>query len=162
MKLLKQHGLLLVVGLLVLGLLSFGVYQANNQPLQTINLPIVENCQLESTACVAKLPNGGEVKFEITPKNAKPTQTLELDLQAKQVDIDSVKVKFDGKTMNMGFLEYNLKPKDSKDETAYFNGQGGLSVCIRGKMDWVVTVKIQIDNKLYNIPFSMDTYYFGG
>ena len=157
---LKQHGLKFVVSIAILAMLIFAWYIESQKENQTITLPIVKNCKLQTTSCKASLPIGGALTFEISPKNPTPSNTLDLDVHLENIDTTSVRIKFNGKTMNMGYLEYDLKPKSKSEQTAHYSGLGGLSVCILGKMEWVVTVSILIDDIYYEVPFEMDTFYY--
>ena len=76
---------------------------------ERIRLPIVTNCPLHLQACSTQLPSGGELHFEISPKTPGPTDALQLKADFKQVKPDAVRVKFEGRDMYMGYLEYDLK-----------------------------------------------------
>ena len=125
-----------------------------------IKLPPVDDCQLQQKPCSARLPSGAEIEFEISPKNPAPTESLFLTARFKNINPDSVQVAFDGKQMKMGFLNYDLKKTVSSDsDSIEFTGKGGLSVCILGKMEWVVLLKLAQDDNTYQIPFEMETFY---
>lgn len=158
----KQHALIIIVGMAVVAMLAFAWTVQNQTSLETISLPIVKNCKLQTTPCRIRLPFGEQLTFEITPKNPTAIQTLDLDVYLEKTKPTSVNVNFNGKTMNMGFLDYKLKPQLDTENTNHFSGKGGLSVCIFGKMEWIVTVNLLINNTLYKVPFELDTFYYAG
>ncbi len=141
-------------------IVSFGGYQLIYPPApETVQLPLVKDCPLHLQACTAKLPMGGEIHFDITPNTPDPTEELYLTTRFRNIDPDAVRVKFEGKTMNMGYLEYDLKQSENTGESVQYSGKGGLSVCIRGAMEWIVSVNVQIEKTNYEIPFEMETLY---
>ncbi len=127
---------------------------------ENVKLPTVDDCKLQQQPCSTSLPSGAEIEFEISPKNPEPTESLYLTARFKNINPDSVRVAFDGKYMKMGFLEYDLKKAVSLDsELIEYSGDGGLSVCIIGKMEWQVLVKLAQGDNTYEIPFEMETFY---
>jgi hypothetical protein len=130
---------------------------------ERIRLPLVEGCPLHLQACSTQLPSGGELLFEISPKTPGPTEALQLKaifkFKSKQVNPEAVRVKFEGKDMYMGYLEYNLKRLTNSSDSVQFVGKGGLSVCILDLMHWIVLVNVQIDNTIYEIPFEFETLH---
>ena len=152
-----------VIGQVVLlvALVLFGGYAIVFRNLsENVKLPIVDDCKLQQQPCSTELPSGAEIEFEISPKNPAPTDPLYLTARFKNINPDSVRVAFDGKHMKMGFLEYDLKKAVSLDsELIEYSGDGGLSVCIIGKMEWQVLVKLAQGDNTYEIPFEMDTFY---
>lgn len=158
---LKKHGLMLVVGVAMIALLTFALVINYNKSAEIIVLPVVKNCPLQTKPCTTTLPNGDQLTFEISPKDPKAMDTLDLDVKLSSGQAESVRIKLNGKTMNMGFLEYDLKAATTENKN-HFSGKGGFSVCIIGKMEWIVTVSIFMNNTLYDVPFEMDTFYYGG
>ena len=150
--------------ILLTTLVSLGGYFLVFRNLPTnVKLPPVSDCKLERQPCSAKLPSGAEIEFEISPKNPEPTESLYLTARLKNINPDSVRVAFDGKTMKMGFLEYELEKEVSPNsDVVQYTGNGGLSVCIIGTMEWIVLVKLVEDDNSYEIPFEMETFYNPG
>jgi hypothetical protein len=75
-----------------------------------------------------------------------------------------VGVRFKGINMNMGHLEYlvhELLPIDTPDGSVSFGGQGGVFVCSIGLMRWLVLVKVQVGETVYEAPFNFETVYRG-
>ncbi len=147
--------LIFLIGLIT----SAGYYLVISGQNSEVALPIVNDCKLQQQPCLVKLPGGAELEFEIMPKNPDPTQALHLMARLKQLDPDLVSVSFSGKTMNMGLLDYSLNKAVKEAGEVEFNGEGGLSVCVYGRMEWLVTVKIEQNDNIYQIPFEMETNY---
>ncbi len=140
-------------------ILFVGYYLVTLGQSDKVELPIVSDCKLQQQPCATSLPDGAEIEFEITPKNPDPTQSLQMEARFKHVDPDMVSVKFQGKTMDMGLLEYGLERKDNETGAVEFSGEGGLSVCVYGRMEWIVLVRIVQAGENYDIPFEMETDY---
>ncbi len=157
---LKQTARVLIHGGLLIGLVSLAGYYLlfHNLPVYT-KLPPVTDCKLQNQVCSTSLNSATEVDFEISPKNPDPTGLLYLNVDLKGMNPDSVKVRFEGKSMNMGPLEYELEKQDSNAAATQFSGKGGLSVCVLGVMEWDVIVSIQQGSELYDVPFEMETTY---
>ncbi len=157
---LKKTARVLVHVILLTSLVSLAGYYFlfHNLPTYT-KLPPVSDCKLQQQACSAGLTTDAEVEFDISPKNPDPTELLYLNVSFKGISPDSVRVRFDGKSMKMGPLEYELKKQATDEGVTRFSGKGGLSVCIRGIMEWVVVVSIKLGNELYEVPFEMETHY---
>ncbi len=157
---LKKAARVLIHVIVLTSLVSLAGYYLlfHNLPTYT-KLPPVSDCKLQRQACLTSLTTDAEVEFEISPKNPDPTELLYLDVSFKGISPDSVRVRFDGKSMKMGPLEYELKKQAADVGISRFSGKGGLSVCIRGVMEWVVVVSIKLGNELYEVPFEMETHY---
>jgi len=158
-KLVKIARVVGQVAILIVLILSGGYYLVTLGQKGKVELPTVSDCKLQQQLCSSRLPGGAEVEFEITPKNPDPSQSLQMMVRFKQLDPDSVSVKFQGRTMDMGLLEYSLVRKDNETGEVEFHGEGGLSVCVYGRMEWIVLVKIVLAGKSYDLPFEMETNY---
>ncbi|MCP4488181.1 MAG: hypothetical protein GY820_12795 [Gammaproteobacteria bacterium] len=157
---LKKSAMTLVHIVLLTGLVSLAGYYFlfHNLPTYT-KLPPVTDCKLQNQACTTNLNPATEVQFEISPKNPDPTEQLYLNVDLKGMNPDSVKVRFEGKSMKMEPLEYELVQQDSDAAATQFSGKGGLSVCVLGVMEWNVIVNIQQGSEQYDLPFEMETIY---
>ncbi|MBN4063182.1 hypothetical protein JYT79_00220 [Cardiobacterium sp. AH-315-I02] len=166
----KENRLTIIVFLAFAVMLAAGVGYSYFFPSEAerIRLPLIKDCPLHLQVCHAQLPSGGELHFEISPKEPGPTDALQLKaifkFKSKQVNPEAVRVKFEGKEMYMGYLEYDLKRTENDIEhdstdNVQFVGKGGLSVCILDLMQWVVLVNVQIDNTIYEIPFEFETLH---
>ncbi len=148
------------IGILLLSTISFGGYHLAYPPeLTTVKLPTVEGCLLQHETCQSSLPGGGKIEFDVSPKTPSPTETLYLTAKFIDNNPDSVRVSFEGETMKMGYLEYDLLQKQQNSNDVQFSGKGGLSICIRGVMNWIVPVNVRIENTIYQVPFKFNTYY---
>lgn len=160
---LRKQGLTIAVGIILLVIMLIGGYQLTLPPVQNkVQLPLVKGCPLHLQSCIAQLPGGAEIQFDVSPKNPTPTELLHLTARFTHINPQDVRVKFEGKTMNMGYLEYDLKQKVSTERNSLFSGKGSLSICIRSVMQWVVIVNLEVDNLVYEVPFEMETHYNPG
>jgi hypothetical protein len=158
--LIKNHRLQIVTALMLLFIVGLGAYEyLSTQSSDRIRLPLVEACKLHLQACSAELPTGGKIIFEITPKPPNPEEIIHLSAVFHQLDPQSVRVSFEGRDMYMGFLEFGLEHKKVTGDSVEFDGNGGVFVCSYGVMPWVVLVKVQVDGRVYEIPFQFETIY---
>lgn len=159
----KDTLLTLVVGqliILMIGLVAYLFIRPASPNI--IRLPLVEDCSLHLEICSSKLPAGGEIFFEINPRQPDPTEVLYLTATFQQFEPQVVEVSFKGKSINMGYLEfvkYSLRRKNTIDESILFSGKGGLSVCSNSLMEWIVQVNVKTDGATYEVPFQFETIY---
>ena len=126
----------------------------------TIRLPVVEGCTLHEQACAGELPGGGKMIFEISPKHPTSTDALQLNARFREAEPDYVGARFKGINMNMGQLEYltyELSPSDTAGDSINFSGRGGVFACSAGVMEWLVLVKVRVDDAVHEIPFRFRT-----
>lgn len=119
-------------------------------------LPAVSDCKLQLQTCETQVQGLGKVVVDISPKNAKATDPLQLTAQFARSEIKQVMLEFKGKTMQMGYLKYPLHPQSSR---GLFIGKGGLSVCTSEVMQWWVVLHFVYNNIHYQLPFEMETFY---
>ena len=156
----KNHRLQIVTGLMLALIVGLGAYEyLSTQSSDKVRLPLVEACKLNLQACSAELPTGGKVIFEITPRPPNPEEIIHLSATFHQLKPQSVRVLFEGRDMYMGFLEFGLAQKEMAGDSVEFAGNGGVFVCSYGVMPWVVLVKVQVDGRVYEIPFQFETIY---
>ncbi|RLA08550.1 MAG: hypothetical protein DRQ51_01870 [Gammaproteobacteria bacterium] len=117
-------------------------------------LSAVTDCEVNMQKCTKKIADGGEIEFEVLPKNSPQLKPLTLTLNTKNIDIQEVSVIFKGRNMEMGQLPTKLK-KINNDK---FSGTGILSICTLFKMDWEAMVHIKTDKKYYKVPFYFSTF----
>ncbi len=154
----KKPALTITLGVIVSALILSFAYILNLQAKpRKVVLPRVKNCKLQHQTCSAQFPDGGDIQFAISPKTPLPTEELHLQTRFRNFTPDAVRVKFEGVTMKMGYLEYDLKKEKSNDSDTRFRGKGGLAVCIRGVMDWTVIVDIKKGDTIFEVPFEMET-----
>ena len=156
----KSRNRLVGAGLIVLALGGLLAYRMLWLGPETIRLPVVEGCALHLQSCVAELPVGGTVTFEITPRRATPSDAMQLHARFENVEPVTVGARFKGVNMNMGQLEYlvhKLARVDDGGDGVAFTGRGGVFACSVGVMQWLVLVKIQVGDTLYEVPYRFET-----
>lgn len=158
LKFIKDHAFLTSIVLFFVAILIILISNQNNS-YKNFNIATVDDCLLQIKECHALLPNGAKVSLNISPKNPIATQSLSLSVNLTKIDGDSVTVNFNGINMNMGFIEYPLKKISDSKNTERYKGVGALSFCVKGKMEWLITVSVLSNNIMYNIPFRLDTFY---
>jgi hypothetical protein len=158
-----KHNFLTISGLLLVIIFGLQVYQyVQRTGPDESRLPLVENCSLHLQACSSALPKGGEIIFEINPKQPNSTDTLYLSASFLQFNAESVQVSFGGESINMGYIEfvkYELQRQDTIDESILFSGKGGVAVCHSGLIDWIVRVYVRAGKTVYEVPFKFETAY---
>ena len=151
-------------GLLLLTIVGLLVYQFFWRGSNVVRLPIVEGCALHLQPCSSPLPMGGRIVFEINPRQPAPDEVFHLSADFEGVEPEAVGARFKGINMNMGQLEYfvhELSRRDTLDGSISFAGKGGVFVCSIGVMQWLVIVKLQIEGRVYELPFEFETTYLG-
>jgi hypothetical protein len=126
----------------------------------SMRLPVVEGCSLHLQPCRSDLPGGGHMTFEISPKNAIATDVLYLDARFSGIEPAAVGVRFEGVNMDMGQLEYlthELARIESDGPTIGFAGRGGVFACSAGVMHWLVLVRVQAGDSVYEVPYRFQT-----
>ena len=125
-----------------------------------VSLPAVEDCSLHREACTATLPNGGEMRLDIEPKQPAPTDPLRVTAVFEEAAPGAVGVRLEGVNMNMGYLEhfvYQLA-RDRGDPAANsFSGSAGVFACSSTVMQWRVLARVELDGARYEIPFQFET-----
>ncbi|TCT18975.1 hypothetical protein [Thiobaca trueperi] len=111
-------------------------------------------CDLRSGACMARLPQGGAVSFEIGPRTIPLLSPLRLDVGIQGLDdVRAVEVDFVGVEMNMGFNRVAL----TRIQAGHYTGQATLPVCTSTRMTWEARVLIQTPDALLAAPFRFET-----
>ncbi len=147
------------IGLLLLAAGGALAYWFLGQGPPTVRLPVVEGCSLHLQPCASALPGGGSMTFEISPKNAVATDALQLSARFEGLEPVAVGARFKGVNMDMGQLEYlthELRRLDGGGAIA-FAGRGGVFACSVGVMHWLVLVRVQADDTVYEIPYRFET-----
>lgn len=147
---------LLLDTLILLALAALGVTGYKLAPLLNpktdIALPL-SSCDLAKQACVATLPDGGQLEFAIEPRPIPSLKPLRLQATVKGSDVRRIEVDFTGTDMKMG---QNRPPLQGGN--GQFNGQATLPVCITGKMEWDATVLVETGKALIAVPFRFATH----
>lgn len=146
-KLLLDAAILLALA--ILGVVGYKLAPLFN-PKTDIALPM-SACDLARQACVATLPNGGQLEFSIEPRPIPSLKPLKLQATLKGSEAHKIEVDFAGTDMKMGYNRPTLEGSNGR-----FNGQANLPVCITGKMSWDATVLVETGKALVAIPFRFE------
>lgn len=147
---------LLLDAVILLSLAILGVIGYKLAPLLSpktdITLPL-SSCDLARQACVATLPDGGQLVFAIEPRPIPSLKPLTLQATVEGSEVSKVEVDLVGTDMKMGYNRPELRGGNGR-----FTGQASLPVCITGKMEWDATVLIETGKALIAIPFRFATH----
>lgn len=111
----------------------------------------LSTCHLEQHACVATLPDGGQIEFSIEPRPIPVLKALQLQATLRGSEVRKVDVDFAGSEMQMG---YNRQPLERQDGSSQrFTGQAMLPVCSTGSMAWQATVLVDTGKSVVAVPF---------
>lgn len=143
-----------IILLLLLLLASYFFIYHKDTPQQLINLPLVQNCNLNEQSCQVSLPDGTSLSLSILPQPIPLAKPLDIKVKIQGGVIpESLSIDFEGKDMNMGLTHYELKSISDN----LFQVEGMLGICIRGKMLWKATLMINTKSKQYKLPFEFVT-----
>jgi hypothetical protein len=141
---------------MILALVLIGVagYQYSPFLLPKADVTAVTDpgCDLHRAACLASLPEGGAIRFALTPRPITVSGPLEMQVELEGVDATRVEVDFAGVSMNMGFNRPALVPAGP----GRFGGETHLPVCITGSMTWQVTVLVETRRARIAAPFRFE------
>lgn len=147
---------LLVDSALILALILVGVVGYKLSPLllpkADVTIAPDAGCDLHAAPCTAALPQGGRLRFALTPRPIPVTTPLELQVDIEGREASRVAVDFAGVEMNMGFN----RPALSRVAPGRFTGQATLPVCVTGRMTWQATVLLEDGHGRVAIPFRFD------
>jgi hypothetical protein len=122
-------------------------------PVSDIHIAVDKQCDLRTAACHSVLVDGGEVRFEITPKTLPVLQPLRLTVSTQDIEATAVTVNFVGVNMDMGINKTVL----SKNSSDTFTGITQIPACMHAKMDWVANVILHTPRGKINVPFHFYT-----
>lgn len=147
---------LLVDSAMILTLILIGVVGYKISPLLIPKADVTVHpdpgCELQRGACSALLPQGGRLRFSLTPRPIPVSAPLEMLVELEGATADKVTVDFAGISMNMGFNRPSLNPAGS----GKFAGQTTLPVCITGRMTWQATVLVETGHTRIAVPFRFE------
>lgn len=138
--------IVLLLALAVLGVAGYKLAPLLN-PKTDIALPL-SPCDLNRQACVATLPDGGQIEFSIEPRPIPSLKPLKLQATVRGSEVRKLEVDFAGTDMKMGYNRPALEGADGR-----FSGQANLPVCITGTMEWDATVLLDTGKALIAVPF---------
>ena len=148
------------IGLALLAAVGLASWQFAGQGPSTLRLAVVEDCSLHRQACTSELPGGGRLTFEISPRDAVATDVLLLQARFEGLEPATVAARFEGVNMDMGALEllaHELAPVTVIGDTATFAGKGGVFACSVGVMHWLVLVRVDVGDRVLEIPYRFQT-----
>ena len=142
----------ILLAIAILGGLGYQLAPLLN-PKADIALPL-SGCNLDRQACVATLPDGGQLEFSIEPRPIPVLQTLQLQASFQGTEVRKVEVDFTGSTMNMGYNRPRLERQGGSER---FTASASLPVCITGSMEWDATVLVDTGKAVVAVPFRFVT-----
>lgn len=147
---------LLVDAAMILTLILIGVVGYKLSPLL---LPKADatavpdaGCDLHVGPCTASLPQGGRLRFSLSPRPIPVTAPLEMRVELEGHEAERVAIDFAGVSMNMGFN----RPALAHVGPGLFVGQATLPVCVTGRMTWQATVLVEDGRTRLAVPFRFD------
>lgn len=120
-----------------------------------IQLPQIESCVVNQTACIVTIADKFPIEFAITPPNAKPMTPLTLTLKGEHITAASVTI--DGVNMDMPGFPIKLKPSNDQTTLNTMSGETSLAICSFSMMEWRANLIVTIENNQYLIPFFFTT-----
>ena len=139
----------ILLALAVLGVVGYKLAPLLN-PKTDVALPL-STCDLGKKACVATLPDGGQLEFSIEPRPIPALKPLKLQASIKGSSVRRIEVDFAGTDMKMGYNRPALESDAS--QPGRFSGQGVLPICITGTMEYDTTVLVETSTALVAVPF---------
>lgn len=147
---------LLIDSAMILALILTGTvgYKLSPLLLPKADLTVAPDpaCNLEQHTCSAPLPQGGRLKFTLTPRPIPVIAPLQILVELEGIDAKKVAVDFAGISMDMGFN----RPTLSATGAGRFTGQASLPVCITDRMTWQATVLIDSGHTRIAAPFRFE------
>lgn len=144
---------LLVDAAMILALILIGVIGYKFSPLllpkTDVTIQPDPGCDLQRGDCTAALPQGGRLRFSITPRPIPVTTPMAVNVEITGVPADRVAVDFAGVDMSMGFNRHVLPATGS----GQFTGEAVLPVCVSGRMLWQATLLVESGRTRIAVPF---------
>ncbi len=112
-------------------------------------------CDLNSGACRATLPDGGQVELSLSPRPipvVRPMKILAHVSGPTASAVDRMELDFAGITMNMGYNRVTLSPLGD----GRFTGETSIPVCITGRMSWRGTLIVTTARQNITVPFEFE------
>lgn len=139
----------IVLVLAILGVVGYKLAPLFN-PKTDVALPL-SACNLSQQACVATLPDGGQLEFSVEPRPIPSLKPLKLQVTVKGSEVRKIEVDFAGTDMKMGYNRPQLESQTG--QPGRFTGQAVLPICITGTMDYDATVLVETGKELVAVPF---------
>jgi hypothetical protein len=147
---------LLVDSAMILALILIGVIGYKLSPLllpkADVTVQPEPSCDLQRGECTAVLPQGGRLRFSLTPQPIPVTTPMTVSVAIAGMTADKVAVDFAGVDMSMGFNRQVL----STAGTGKYAGEAVLPVCVTGRMLWQATVLVESGGTRIAVPFRFE------
>lgn len=115
--------------------------------------PVDESCDLHKETCVASSGNA-EVSLKISPHPIPIARPLGIEVETENLQIKKMELDISGINMYMGYNRVELKSANPDR----FVGTSMLAFCTNEKMQWQVTLMIQLaDGSQIQIPYELET-----
>lgn len=111
------------------------------------------SCNIGVRECVTKLPGGGTLRFEVSPKGIPLMEPLTVQVELEEIAADGVQVDIKGLNMEMGINRIRL------EEVGPHLWRGGtvLPVCAMRLMQWEASVWLEVAGEVLAIPHRFET-----
>lgn len=150
----KYIFLIISVLILIVGLFFF-----NNSGTDTNNIYInkikktLDQCLVQEKGCNVDLKG---VKAKILLDNnifyLKPFKIFVWTESIREENIESIKISFKMKNMNMGKTQFILKKAAANNEQRW-SATGILPICVTGRVDWLSLLEINTKDNQYFLSF---------
>lgn len=143
---------------MILALILIGVIGYKLSPLllpkADVTLAPDPGCDFDHGPCTASLPQGGKLRFALTPRPIPVMSPFEVvvEFEGAGAAADKVAVDFAGVDMSMGFN----RPALHANGAGRFTGRAILPVCVTGRMAWQATVLVESGRTRTAVPFRFD------
>jgi len=121
--------------------------------LTVINVPLI-NCQVQKQSCKSELD---ELKLKISfDKDIYYLKPFNFSVRTKKTgnnDIDSIKINFKMKNMDMGINQFSLKKLNTENKEQLWQGTALLPICVTGRADWFSELEIVTKNSKHIVSF---------
>ena len=146
----------IVVIFLIIFTLVFTKYMENNDLKEEITISI-DNCNAQEKSCSLVT---SEFKFDVSLDEniyyLKPFYiSITTETQADK-NVESVKVDFKMKNMNMGVNHFVLKKIQSDKNKEVWKAKALLPICVTGRADWVSEFEVMTKNNKYLISLPVE------
>ncbi len=145
------------LALLITGLITYHlVVTPDEKPKEVILLESSNPaCTPVETPCDAK-----DKQRTVTlhfPDKVKYLQPFKMQVSMQGFtpqEVEKLIVDFKMTGMNMGLNRYTLSPGVAKGNSASYQGEAVLPVCVSGRVDWVANIEVITTDKIYQADFT--------
>lgn len=125
----------------------------NSKKENVIVWPLVESCNLHEQACESQLDDA-KVRLQINPHPIPIAKPLGIQVTLDNIPAERVQLDISGVNMYMGYNRVGLLEKSP----GYYVGTSMLAFCTDQKMDWQITLMIQLeDGTQIQVPYNLQT-----